>query len=77
MEDRRAIGLPRPRRRHRTGSRRLRRHHEGPRRLTVAVACVESTDAQAVSPDSPFRTAIDPARTVPGLQITGAMADDA
>ena len=35
------------------------------------------TDAQAVSPDAPFRTAIDPSRTFPGLQITGAMADDA
>jgi hypothetical protein len=35
------------------------------------------TDAQAVSPDAPFRTAIDPTRTFPGLQITGAMADDA
>jgi hypothetical protein len=34
------------------------------------------TDAQAVSPDAPFRTAIDPSRTFPGLQITGAMADD-
>jgi hypothetical protein len=33
------------------------------------------TDAQAVSPDAPFRTPIT--RTVPGLQITGAMADDA
>ena len=32
------------------------------------------TDAQAVSPDAPFRTPIT--RTVPGLQITGAMADD-
>src|SRR5881409_1406419 len=35
------------------------------------------TDAQAVSPDAPFRTAIDPGRTFPGLQISGAMADDA
>ena len=35
------------------------------------------TDAQAVSPDAPARTAIDPARMFPGLQITGAMADDA
>src|SRR5947209_282939 len=35
------------------------------------------TDAQAVSPDAPFRTAIDPSRTVPGLHITGAMPDDA
>src|SRR5437899_10411417 len=34
------------------------------------------TDAQAVSPDAPARTAIDPARMFPGLQITGAMADD-
>jgi len=34
------------------------------------------TDAQAVSPDAPFRTAIDPSRTFPRLQITGAMADD-
>ena len=34
------------------------------------------TDAQAVSPDAPFRTAIDPSRTFPGLQVTGAMADD-
>jgi hypothetical protein len=33
------------------------------------------TDAQAVSPDAPARTPIT--RTVPGLQITGAMADDA
>jgi alpha-beta hydrolase superfamily lysophospholipase len=33
------------------------------------------TDAQAVSPDAPFRTPIT--RAVPGLQITGAMADDA
>jgi hypothetical protein len=32
------------------------------------------TDAQAVSPDAPFRTPIQ--RAVPGLQITGAMADD-
>ena len=32
------------------------------------------TDAQAVSPDAPNRTPI--ARAVPGLQITGAMADD-
>src|SRR2546425_6560469 len=35
------------------------------------------TDAQAVSPDAPFRTPIDPDRTIPGLQITGAMIDDA
>jgi hypothetical protein len=35
------------------------------------------TDAQAVSPDPPFRTPIDPDRTFPGLQITGAMVDDA
>src|SRR2546427_6260136 len=35
------------------------------------------TDAQAVSPDAPFRTTIDPDRTFPGLQITGAMIDDA
>src|SRR5437870_13305516 len=35
------------------------------------------TAAQAVSPDAPFRTAIDPGRTFPGLQISGAMADDA
>ena len=34
------------------------------------------TDAQAVSPDAPFRTAIDPTRTFPGVQVTGAMADD-
>ena len=33
------------------------------------------TDAQAVSPDAPFRTPIT--RAVPGLQVTGAMADDA
>lgn len=33
------------------------------------------TDAQAVSPDAPARTPIT--RSVPGLQITGAMADDA
>lgn len=32
------------------------------------------TDAMAVSPDSPHRTAIT--RVVPGLQVTGAMADD-
>jgi pimeloyl-ACP methyl ester carboxylesterase len=32
------------------------------------------TDAQAVSPDAPARTAIT--RSVPGVQITGAMADD-
>jgi len=32
------------------------------------------TDAQAVSPDAPARTPITP--SVPGLQITGAMADD-
>jgi hypothetical protein len=32
------------------------------------------TDAQAVSPDAPFRTAI--AGPVPGLQVTGGMADD-
>jgi hypothetical protein len=35
------------------------------------------TDAQAVSPDAPLRTSIDPDRTFPGLQITGAMTDDA
>src|SRR5438046_173925 len=35
------------------------------------------TDAQAVSADAPFRTTIDPDRTFPGLQITGAMIDDA
>src|SRR2546426_622118 len=35
------------------------------------------TDAQAVSPDAPFRTPIDPDRTFPGLQVTGAMTDDA
>src|SRR6184192_2783146 len=40
-------------------------------------ALTPRTDAQAVSPDAPFRTAIDPTRTFPGLQITGAMADDA
>ena len=33
------------------------------------------TDAQAVSPDAPARTPIT--RAVPGLQITGGMADDA
>ena len=33
------------------------------------------TDAQAVSPDAPARTPIT--RAVPGLQVTGAMADDA
>jgi pimeloyl-ACP methyl ester carboxylesterase len=33
------------------------------------------TDAQAVSPDAPHRTPI--VRQVPGLQVTGAMADDA
>jgi pimeloyl-ACP methyl ester carboxylesterase len=32
------------------------------------------TDAQAVSPDAPHRTPIT--RAVPGLQVTGAMADD-
>jgi pimeloyl-ACP methyl ester carboxylesterase len=32
------------------------------------------TDAQAVSPDAPYRTPIQ--RAVPGLQVTGAMADD-
>jgi hypothetical protein len=32
------------------------------------------TDAQAVSPDAPFRTPIT--RAVPGLQVTGAMVDD-
>jgi pimeloyl-ACP methyl ester carboxylesterase len=32
------------------------------------------TDAQAVSPDAPARTPIT--RSVPGLQITGAMSDD-
>src|SRR5881398_2328628 len=35
------------------------------------------TDAQAVSADAPYRTPIDPDRTFPGLQITGAMIDDA
>jgi hypothetical protein len=34
------------------------------------------TDAQAVSPDPPHRTPIDPNRLFPGLQVTGAMADD-
>src|SRR5687767_8508996 len=33
------------------------------------------TDAQAVSPDAPARTPVT--RAVPGLQITGGMADDA
>src|SRR5688572_15166101 len=33
------------------------------------------TDAEAVSPDAPHRTPIT--RAVPGLQITGVMADDA
>jgi hypothetical protein len=33
------------------------------------------TDAQAVSPDAPFRTPIKGA--VPGLQVTGGMSDDA
>ena len=32
------------------------------------------TDAAAVSPDAPFKTAIT--RTVPGLQVTGGVADD-
>jgi pimeloyl-ACP methyl ester carboxylesterase len=32
------------------------------------------TDAQAVSPDAPYRTPLT--RAVPGLQITGGMADD-
>jgi hypothetical protein len=32
------------------------------------------TDAQAVSPDAPFRTPVT--RAVPGLQVTGGMADD-
>jgi alpha-beta hydrolase superfamily lysophospholipase len=32
------------------------------------------TDAQAVSPDAPFRTPLT--RAVPGLQVTGGMADD-
>ncbi len=32
------------------------------------------TDASAVSPDAPYRTPI--AGAVPGLQVTGAMADD-
>jgi len=41
-----------------------------------ANAFTPRTDAQAVSPDPPFRTPIDPARTFPGLQITGAMTDD-
>src|SRR2546427_9401134 len=40
-------------------------------------AITPRTDAQAVSPDAPFRTTIDPDRTFPGLQITGAMIDDA
>src|SRR5437879_7840678 len=35
------------------------------------------TDAQAVSPDAPYRTPLDPDRTFPGLQVTGAMTDDA
>src|SRR5256886_2456319 len=35
------------------------------------------TDAQAVSADAAFRTPIDQDRTFPGLQITGAMIDDA
>src|SRR5213076_1657836 len=35
-----------------------------------------STDAQAVSADAPFRTPLDPDRTFPGLQVTGAMTDD-
>ena len=41
-----------------------------------ANAFTPRTDAQAVSPDPPFRTPIDPGRTFPGLQITGAMTDD-
>src|SRR6266478_3975643 len=32
------------------------------------------TDAQAVSPDAPYRTPLT--RAVPGLQVTGSMADD-
>ena len=32
------------------------------------------TDAQAVSPDAPYRTPLT--RAVPGLQVTGGMADD-
>src|SRR2546430_8238835 len=32
------------------------------------------TDAQAVSPDAPFRTPLT--RAVPGIQVTGGMADD-
>ena len=32
------------------------------------------TDAQAVSPDAPYRTTLT--RAVPGLQVTGGMADD-
>src|SRR5207244_5024710 len=40
-------------------------------------ALTPRTDAQAVSADAPFRTPIDPDRTFPGLQITGAMIDDA
>lgn len=40
-----------------------------------ANAFTPRTDAAAVSPDAPHRTPIT--RAVPGLQITGAMADDA
>src|SRR5439155_4210119 len=32
------------------------------------------TDAQAVSPDAPYRTPLT--RAVPGLMVTGGMADD-
>ena len=39
-----------------------------------ASAFTPRTDAQAVSPDAPHRTPIT--RAVPGLQVTGAMADD-
>ena len=35
--------------------------------IAADLTCLEST---------PFRTAIDAGRTFPGLQITGAMADD-
>src|SRR5258708_39174850 len=37
-------------------------------------ACTPRTDAQAVSPDAPYRTPLT--RAVPGLQVTGGMADD-
>ena len=40
----------------------------------TAVMLALLANAQAVSPDAPFRTAIT--RAVPGLQVTGAMADD-